>query len=186
MLAVRFARTYPDRVTRLVLEDPVGLEDYRVQIPPQSIETLFRGEMENTDPQKIRAFYATYFARPDPAVYGPLADVQARVTLSGEYPRWARASARAYQMIYQQPVRYEFRMLSMPTLLVVGEADRTVVMRNFAPPEALKTMGNYPRLAADAARDIPDCKLLILKDTGHIPHVERADEFHRAVIDFCR
>src|ERR1700722_9907399 len=29
MLAVRFALMYPERVTQLVLEDPIGLEDYR-------------------------------------------------------------------------------------------------------------------------------------------------------------
>ena len=34
------ARTHPDRVRRLVLEDPIGLEDYRVNIPPQTTATL--------------------------------------------------------------------------------------------------------------------------------------------------
>jgi pimeloyl-ACP methyl ester carboxylesterase len=186
MLAVRFARTYPRRVARLVLEDPVGLEDYREKIPPQSTETLFRAELENTDPRKIRAYYASYFPHPDEKVYGPLADVQVRVTQSGEYPRWAKASALAYQMIYQQPVRHEYRLLAVPTLLVVGASDRTVVMRNYAPPEALKTMGDYPRLAREAAKEIPDCKLLILDDTGHIPHLERPGEFHKAVVEFCK
>jgi pimeloyl-ACP methyl ester carboxylesterase len=33
MLAVRFALMYPQRVTQLILEDPVGLEDYRLKIP---------------------------------------------------------------------------------------------------------------------------------------------------------
>ena len=38
MLAVRFARTFGPRVERLVLEDPIGLEDYRPRIPPQSTD----------------------------------------------------------------------------------------------------------------------------------------------------
>jgi hypothetical protein len=39
--------------------------------------------------------------------------VQIRVTLSGEYYRWAKASALAYRMIYEQPVIYEYSHLSM-------------------------------------------------------------------------
>ncbi len=40
MTAVRFTLMNPDRVTHLVLEDPLGLADYRQGIPPQSDETL--------------------------------------------------------------------------------------------------------------------------------------------------
>ena len=34
MLATRFARTYPARVERIVLAAPIGLEDYRLYVPP--------------------------------------------------------------------------------------------------------------------------------------------------------
>ena len=34
MLAVRIARSYPTRVDRIVLEAPIGLEDYRILSPP--------------------------------------------------------------------------------------------------------------------------------------------------------
>ena len=186
MLAVRFARTFPQRVEKLVLEDPIGLEDYRLQIPPQTTETLFKAELENTDPGKIRAFYARYFAQPDERIYGPLAEVQIRVTLSGEYPRWAKASALAYQMIYQQPVRHEYRLLAMPTLLVVGQQDRTVVMRNYAPPEAQRTMGNFPELAREAAREIPNCRVEVIDLCGHIPHLEQRETFLKLLLEFSR
>jgi len=33
MMAARFALMYPDEVERLVLEDPIGLEDYRLKVP---------------------------------------------------------------------------------------------------------------------------------------------------------
>src|SRR5581483_10350565 len=56
MLAVRFALMYPDRVTHLVLEDPLGMEDYRLG-PAQTDEELYQNELRNTDPEKIRAFF---------------------------------------------------------------------------------------------------------------------------------
>src|SRR5581483_542358 len=38
MLAVRIARAYPDRVAHLVLTAPIGLEDYRLYVPPVPTE----------------------------------------------------------------------------------------------------------------------------------------------------
>jgi len=63
---------------------------------------------------------------PDPKVWEPLADVLVRVTLSPDYPRWARAAALTFQMIYQQPVRYEYHQLAPPVLLITGAEDHTV------------------------------------------------------------
>jgi pimeloyl-ACP methyl ester carboxylesterase len=42
MTATRFALLNPDRVTHLVLEDPLGLVDYRAGIPPQFGSLLHR------------------------------------------------------------------------------------------------------------------------------------------------
>ena len=184
MLAVRFARTYPQRVSALILEDPVGLEDYRLRIPPQSDETLFQDELRNTDPEKIRAFFAHYFAHPDPDTYGPLAEVQIRVAQSGEFPRWAKASANAYQMIYEQPVLYDYRLLQPPTLLVVGKEDHVAVMTSYANDAVKNTLGHVADLAQDVIRQVPRGTLLIVPNAGHIPHLEQPAEFHKAVLSF--
>jgi len=186
MLAARFALMYPDRVTQLVMEDPIGLEDYRVNVPPQSDETLYRAELANIDPAKIRAFYAHYFANPKPELYEPLAEVQVRVTLSGEYPRWAKSSALAYQMIYQQPVRYEYRLLQMPTLLVVGEKDHTAPLSSYAPAEARAKMGNFAEMGRAAVKEIPHGTLVVVSDCGHIPHIEKPQEFRKALMGFLQ
>jgi pimeloyl-ACP methyl ester carboxylesterase len=184
MLAVRFARTYPQRVTALVLEDPVGLEDYRLKIPPQTDETLFQDELKNTDPEKIRAFFAHYFAHPDPDTYGPLAEVQIRVAQSGEFPRWAKASANAYQMIYEQPVLYDYRLLQPPTLLVVGQEDHVAVLISYASDEVKPTLGRVAELAQEVIRQVPHGTLIIVPNAGHIPHLEQPAQFHKAVLNF--
>lgn len=184
MLAARFALSYPERTSHLILEDPIGLEDYRTKVPPQTDDKLYQAELANTDPEKIRAFYARYFAQPRPEVYGPLAEVQIRLTMSGEYPRWAKASALAYQMIYEQPVRYEYKLFKPPVLLVVGEQDRTAPLSAYASPEVRKTMGQYVPMAQEAIKDIPHGKLVMLPQCGHIPHIERPNEFLNAVLQF--
>jgi pimeloyl-ACP methyl ester carboxylesterase len=69
MTAARFTLMNPDRITHLVLEDPLGLADYRIGIPPQSEETLY--ELNWTDPAVIRAYVAADVAHPDPRVHDP-------------------------------------------------------------------------------------------------------------------
>jgi pimeloyl-ACP methyl ester carboxylesterase len=186
MLAARFALTYPKRVSKLILEDPIGLEDYRIAIPPQTDETLFQAEMKNTDPEKIRAFYAHYFAHPDPRVYGPLAEVQIRVTGSGEYPRWAMASALAYQMIYEQPVLYEYSSLKPPTLLVMGDQDHVAPLSAYALPELKSTLGRPVESAKKLIQKVQNGKLVIIPESGHIPHIEQPQAFREAVSAFLR
>ena len=184
ILAVRFARSYPERVVALVLEDPIGLEDYRLKIPPQSEETLFQDELNDTDSEKIRTFYARYFAHPAAEIYGPLAEVQIRVTRSGEYPRWAKSSALAYQMIYEQPVLYDYPLLQPPTLLIVGQEDHVAPLSAYATAAVKGTLGHIVELAEAVIKGVPHGTLLVIPDAGHIPHLEQPARFQQAVLKF--
>ncbi len=184
MLAVRFARTYPERTAALVLEDPIGLEDYRLFVPPQTTEQLVAIEMAMT-PEKYRAFVSRYFVTWKPE-YEPFVETRSRMALSGEFPRYAKAAALTFQMIYQQPVRHEFSLLKPPTLLVIGLADRTTVGRGRVPEDILKDKGQYPQLGKAAARDIPDCQLVEFPQVGHIPHLEAPGAFHRTLLAFLQ
>lgn len=184
MTATRFTLMNPNRVTRLVLEDPLGLADYRTGIPPQSEETLYKQELRWTDPATIRDYFAEYFVSPDPKVYEPLADVLIRVTLSPDYPRWARAAALTFQMIYQQPVRYEYHLIAHPTLLVVGAEDHVVPLGNYAPPAEVDRLGDFVGLSTAAAQDIPRATHVVIPECGHIPHLERPDQFFAELLPF--
>jgi pimeloyl-ACP methyl ester carboxylesterase len=114
MLAAKFALKYPNRINKLVLENPIGLEDYYKVIPAQTLETVYRNELADTDPAKIRAFYGRYFVTWKPE-YEKLAEIKARQALGGEWPRVAKAAALTYQMIVEQPVVGQFPQIQVPT-----------------------------------------------------------------------
>jgi pimeloyl-ACP methyl ester carboxylesterase len=185
MLAVRLALDHADRFTHLILENPIGLEDYQRSIPPQTLETLTKTERTQTS-EAYRKFVSAYHATPRPAIVEPFVDVRDRLTRSAEFPRWAHVVALTYQMIYDQPVRAEFQKIIRPTLLVIGQTDRTAVGKAYAPPEVRKTLGNYPVLGKQAAADIPGAKLVELDNVGHIPHLEAPDRFHAALLEFLQ
>ena len=182
MLAVYFARDYPETTAVLTLENPIGLEDYRSAIPPQPIETLFKTEMEQT-PESYRAFMAAFFVG-WPGIAQHYVDIFSRVLVSPEYPRWARASALIYEMMFEEPNRQEYPLLKMPVLLIIGQSDRSVFFRRYASPEAIKPLGNWPELGRQAAKDLPDGKLVEIAGAGHVSHVEKPDEFQAALDAF--
>ncbi|SIO41186.1 Pimeloyl-ACP methyl ester carboxylesterase [Bradyrhizobium erythrophlei] len=182
MLAVYFARNYPETTQVLALENPIGLEDYRSAIPPQPVETLIKTEMSQT-PQSFRAFMAAFFVG-WPPVAQHYTEIFSRVLQSPEYPRWARVSALTYDMIFNEPIRHEYRLLKMPVLLVIGQGDRSVFFRRYAAPEAIKPLGNWPVLGRDALKELPDGKLIEISDAGHVPHAEKPDEFDAALVAF--
>lgn len=182
MLGVHFARRYPERVVALVLEDPLGLEDYVKSIPAQETSNLVRLEMAQT-PASYRNFVKSYFPNWKPE-YERFVEQFARVQLSGDYPRFAQVSALTYQMIYEGPIYDELPKLTVPTLLVIGQLDRTVFGRRFAPPEVVKPMGNFPAMGRAAQQRIPGAVLKEFNGVGHVPHLEMPERFHAVVLDF--
>jgi pimeloyl-ACP methyl ester carboxylesterase len=183
-LAIRFASLYPSRVMHLVLENPIGLEDYHLAIPPQGTDALTRIEMAQT-PESYRKFMQGYFARWRPE-FEKYVEPVIRVRMSAEYPRYAKVSALTYQMVYDQSVRYDLPLIKMPTLWLIGQLDRTVFGRRFAPPESIKSMGNFPALGQEAASALPGARLIEFDELGHVAHLEAPDRFNAAVLGFLK
>ena len=182
MLASRFALMYPQTATRLVLENPIGLEDYRTFVPYVSVDEQYQSELKAT-PEGIRAYHKSYFVNWLPE-RGEYAEVAVRQRLSGEYPRLAMSSALTYEMIYEQPVCHEFPSIKAQTLLIIGQSDRTVVGKARVKKELLPFVGQYPELGRTTARLIPGAQLVELANVGHIPHMEQKDKFHEALLNF--
>jgi pimeloyl-ACP methyl ester carboxylesterase len=183
MLAIRFALSYPEHVERLVLEDPIGLEDYRRSIPPQSTESLVQQQLSVTA-ESYRRYVQGYFVHWSEEFEHELVEPYVRLMGSGEYPRFARAQALTSQMIYQEPVVYELDELQMPVLLIYGARDRTAPGKSAARPGRAETLGDFPRLARAAAAAIAHVRVVEVADVGHIPHLEAPDAFEAALVPF--
>jgi len=184
MVATRFVLMYPETVTHLVLENPIGLEDYRPIVPYSSLEDLYRNEMAATE-EKIRDYHKTYYVQWKPE-YEEYVNVSARMKKSGEFPRLAMSSALTYQMIYEQPVCYEFPNIKVKTLLVIGQSDRTVVGKARVKKEMLPKVGQYPELGKKTAKLIPHSLLVEIPNVGHIPHFEAKEIFFQEVLSFLK
>ncbi|MCE9668456.1 alpha/beta hydrolase [Myxococcus stipitatus] len=182
MLATRFALMYPDATERLVLENPIGLEDYREKTPWQPTEAYYREQLKVTE-ESTRKYHETYYVKWKPE-YDVWVQVLYRQTLGAEYPRLARVAAATSQMIYEQPVSHEFPLVKARTLVVIGQEDRTFIGRGKVPASVAATLGQYPQLGKKTAKAIPQATLVELPGVGHIPHIESPEKFHAALLDF--
>lgn len=182
MLATRFALMHPDFVTKLILENPIGLEDYKTFIPYRTTEELYKKEL-NATYESIKKYQQTYYPEWKKE-YEQYVKAQAEALKDPEYSKIAWVNALTYQMIYEQPVSYEFENLKMPVMLLIGQEDRTVVGKDALPKEKQKDFGNYPQLGRETSKKIRNAELIELKGIGHIPHIQNKDQFMKYVISF--
>lgn len=184
MLATRYALMFPERTDALVLVNPIGLEDWKRVVPYRSVDALYQGELSST-PERVKEYMRkAYFDDNWRPAYDPLVEIQAGWTLGPDRDLTAWVSALTSDMVFTQPVLYEFPLIGVPTLLIIGTRDRTAVGRNTVAPEVARTLGDYSILGDKAAAAIPRAELVKLDGVGHVPQYEAFDRYLRALRDF--
>ena len=184
MLAVRFSLLYPERVTRLALVDPIGLEDYGAVVPYRPIDALFANELKATaesirDYQRQNYFHGEWKPEYEALVAAPIGWRQ-----HADYPKVAWDSALTTDMVMTQPVVQDFPRLKLPVLLIIGEKDRSAPGRAWASEAVAASLGNYPVLGRRAAKAIPGARLVELPGVGHLPQVEALPAYRDALVGF--
>ena len=186
MLATRFALMFPDITEKLVLVNPIGLEDWKLKVPYKSIDWWYERELKKTF-DGIKAYQkSSYYDGNWKPEYEPWVNLLAGWTLNSDYPRIAWNAALTYDMIFTQPVVYEFEKITVPTLLIIGTRDRTALGKPLVSDEIRKTMGLYDKLGKQTHENIPDSKLVELDNIGHLPHIESFDRFIEPLSGFLQ
>ncbi|MGO4911741.1 alpha/beta fold hydrolase [Leeuwenhoekiella sp. W20_SRS_FM14] len=177
MLATRFALMFPEITEKLILENPIGLEDWKLKVPYKPVEWWYENELKK-DYKAIKKYQleSYYDGNWDPA-YDEWVNLLAGWTLNSDYKTIAWNAALTYDMIFTQPVVYEFSELKVPTLLIIGTRDRTALGKPLVSENIRKTMGLYDKLGKDTQQKIPNSTLVEIENTGHLPHIERFEKF---------
>jgi pimeloyl-ACP methyl ester carboxylesterase len=184
MLAMRFALSFPEDLSALVLVNPIGLEDWSAKgVPARTVDELFEAE-KKTDAAKIKAYQLkTYYGGQWKPEYDRWVDMLASMYAGdgGEAVAWNQALAS--DMVFSQSVVHEIARIKTPTVLLIGEKDTTAIGKDRAPPELAKKLGNYPLLAQDVAGRIEGARLVTFPDLGHAPQIQDPVQFNGALIE---
>jgi pimeloyl-ACP methyl ester carboxylesterase len=186
MLGTRFALMYPKQTSKLVLVNPIGLEDWKRVVPYHSVDEWEAINLKST-PDGVREYMKTnYFDGKWKDDYEELVAIQAGWAIGPDRDLIAKVSAEHYHMIFTEPVVYEFPDLRVPTLLVIGQRDTTAIGKGWVSPEVAKGLGRYPELGRAAQAAIPKAKLVELDNIGHVPQVESFDAWIAALLAFLK
>ena len=184
MVAVRFTLMFPETVTKLVLENPIGLEDYKMKVPYQTIDELYQKELKQTAASIKKYQLTSYYDNKWKPEYDQWLNLTAGWTLSKDFKLIAWNNALTTDMIITQPVVYELPNIKVPTLLIIGQRDRTALGKDLVSPEVKETMGYYPELGKQTKAKIPDSELVEIEGIGHLPHIESFDQFIKPLLAF--
>lgn len=186
MLATRFALMYPETTEKLVLENPIGLEDWKQVVPYKSVDWWYKSELKRDYASLKKYQLESYYDGKWKPEYDEWVNLLAGWTLSPDYKRIAWNAALTYDMIFTQPVVYEFENIHCPTLLIIGTRDRTALGKPLVSDSVRQTMGLYEELGKKAQKMIPNARLVEIEGIGHLPHIEAFGKFISPLLTFLK
>ena len=179
MLAARMATQFPQSVERVVIYNPIGLSDGRYDRPMQPIDEAYAQTLK-TDYQSTRTGLSRYVAH-NPKAWNQDFETYTRVryswTLSADWPRLAMVQALIGQMLYADPVVYDWAHISVPTLAFGGADDML-----------LGTAKNFQDRMAFLAKSVPNGngRLHLIPGLGHVPHLEAPEKVMPPLVAFLK
>ena len=177
MLAARFATQFPKAIERLVIYNPIGLTDGRFERPMTPIDEAFQQNLK-TDYQSTRASLSRYVAH-NPTAWNDEFELYTRIryswTLSAEWPRLAMVQALISQMLYSDPVVYDWPHIQVPTLAFGGAEDLLL-----GPAAAFQERMHV------LAKTIPNGngRVHLIPGLGHVPHLEAPEKVLPPLVAF--
>ena len=179
MLATRLATQYPKAIERVVIYNPIGLTDGRFERPMPAIDESYKQTLKS-DYQGIRASLGRYVAH-NPKAWNQEFETYTRVryswTLSADWPRLAMVQSLIGQMLYGDPVVYDWAHIQVPTLAFGGADDML-----------LGTAAAFQERMNHIAKTVPNGngRVLLIPGLGHVPHLEAPEKVLPPLVAFLK
>lgn len=145
----------------------VRRDDFPFGLPRVAVERL-QSRLDRNYPSALASFHALLLTEQERDRFGTSPDYELLV-----HPRYAparEAASQSLRCLADCDFRNVLGSISVPTLLVHGDADRLCL------PEAGAMMHDR----------IHTSRLVLLRDTGHVPFVTKQHEVAAALLDFTR
>ena len=180
MMAARMATQYPKAIERVVIYNPIGLTDGRYDRPMTPIDQAYDQTLKGTDYQSVRNSLSRYVAH-NPKAWNDEFESYTRIryswTLSADWPRLAMVQALIGQMLYADPVVYDWAHIQVPTLAFGGAEDML-----------LGPAARFQERMQVLAKTIPNGngRVHLIPGLGHVPHLEAPDKVLPPLVAFLK
>ncbi|WP_319547982.1 alpha/beta hydrolase [Desulfogranum marinum] len=180
MLATTFAVNYPQSVNKLILINPIGLENYGKYVQFKDVNFFYKRELAKTL-DKARAYQKkNYYDGKWSSEYEKLL-VPLKGMLAGEdWKIVAWNNALTYGPIFSENIVDRLSQIQSKTFLIIGTRDKTGPGRGWKKDGVTRKLGEYNMLGKNAKNTIKDSTLIELPGLGHMPQYENYDAFIQA------
>jgi pimeloyl-ACP methyl ester carboxylesterase len=167
-MATRFAFLYPDRLTHMVMVNPIGLTDGRAGrgFLPFDGKVDVQPDLQKAYEADVKTELARYVNwRPE---YLEHLRIRHGVRLSAEWPRLAYVRELGGNLRSVDSTVNDWPHIKTKSMVLGGTEDGP----------------NFPELARRAASTLPNAELVLIPNAGHNPHEEVPDRVNAELIRF--
>lgn len=172
MLATKFSKYYPESAERLILINPIGLEDYLKYVEVKDTDVFLANEMQKTAASIRKYQQKNYYDGKWRSEYESLITPYIKQLSHPEYPLVAFNNALTYAPIFNEPIVYDLPQLGIPITLIIGTRDRTGPGRAFKKTGVTYQLGQYQHLGKAVVGTLQHGELIELAGLGHLPQFE--------------
>jgi len=180
MLAVTFSVNYPKMVNKLILINPIGLENYGKYVEFKDVNFFYQRELAKTLNKAINYQKKNYYDGKWSSEYEKLL-LPVKGMLAGEdWDIIAWNNALTYGPIFSENIVGRFSEIKTKTYLIIGTRDTTGPGRGWLKEGVTRKLGEYKKLGRRAKNMINDSTLIELEGLGHMPQYEDYSVFIKA------
>lgn len=180
MLATTFAVNYPASVNKLILINPIGLEDYGKYVEFKDVNFFYKRELATTL-DKARSYQSkNYYDGKWSSEYEKLLIPLKGMLAGKDWETVAWNNALTYGPIFSENIVSRFSQIKNETFLIIGTRDKTGPGRGWLKEGVTRKLGEYNDLGKSTKAMIKDSVLIELDGVGHMPHYENYNAFIKA------
>jgi len=177
MLATTFAVNYTKSVNKLILINPIGLEDYGKYVEFKDVNFFYKRELAKTLDKARNYQKKNYYDGKWSSEYEELL-IPLKGMLAGEdWKIVAWNNALTYGPIFSENIVDRFSQVTSKTFLIIGTRDKTGPGRGWLKEGVTIKLGEYKKLGINANNLIKGSKLIELDGLGHMPQYENYNVF---------
>lgn len=180
MVAATFSANYADTVNKLILINPIGLEDYGKYTEFKDINFFYKNELTKTVDKARNYQIKNYYDGKWSSEYEKLLIPLKGMLAGDDWEIVAWNNALTYGPIFSENIVDRFSEIKSNTVIIIGTRDQTGPGKGWLKKGETRKLGNFKQLGIDTRNKIKGSVLIELEGLGHMPHFENYNVFIKA------
>ncbi len=175
--AIKFAAKYPEKLDKLILIAPAGIEKFSV-FDGTAMKMVMNPTtiMASTEEQIDRNYHLNFYKMPKEAAQ--MIQDRKNIVKSADFEAHAIAIQKSVKGMLDDTITQDLEKISTPTLFLFGKNDALI------PNKYLHPTLTIDELSKTAQESIKESKLVLIDEAGHFLQFEKPIEVNKEIKEF--